>query len=294
MMLKKYTLLVLSALLLYSQMALTTEFSEPLKDGMTGMIYKENSYGDFYLDLKDVYESEISEKLTTFVVNHIHNNPQKAFVIHLDIEKFSLVPSLIKAGFKHHFTDETHTEWLIRNDSEVPYALTSMAISKVLLVDNGNVLLIEDIRRPNQWGLPGGQIMPGEFAEMAAMREAQEEVGYTVEEKDLKLIADLQRTQVDPYNVNVNIKFYMAKKFTGKLKTQESEVLQAQWIPLKDLLKEKTFSGLVIDDYLKMILKHVDENLKSVGRFELPDMRQLWKADEEKDPRDKLRLELVG
>jgi len=169
-----------------------------------------------------------------------------------------------------------------------------MSIAKVLLVDNDNILLIEDIRRPNQWGLPGGQIMPKEFAETAAARESQEEVGYIVDEKDLKLIADVQRTRVSPYDVNVNIKIYMAKKFTGTLKIQESEVLQAQWIPLKALLKEKAFSGLVLDEYMTMILKHVDQNLKSVGRFALPDLRQLWKADEERDPRDKLRLELVG
>lgn len=258
------------------------------------MIYKENSYGDFYLNLDGIHESELSEKLISFVTYHIQENPQKAFVVHLSVEKFSLVPSLIQAGFKHHFTDETHTEWLIRNDSEAPHALTSMTIAKVVLVDDGNVLLIEDIRRPNQWGLPGGQIMPGEFAETAAARESQEEVGYTVDEKDLKLIADVQRTHVSPYDVNVNIRFYMTTKFTGTLNPQESEVLQAQWVPLNAVLKEKAFLGLILDDYMIMILQHVDQNLKSVGRFELPDMRQLWKTNDEKDPKDKLRLELVG
>ena len=83
---------------------------------MTDMMYKENSYGDFYLSLDGIHESELSEKLTAFVAHHLQDNPQKAFVIHLDTEKFSLVPSLIQAGFKHHFTDEAHTEWIIRNE----------------------------------------------------------------------------------------------------------------------------------------------------------------------------------
>ena len=59
-------------------------------------------------------------------------------------------------------------------------------------------------------------------------------------------------------------------------------------------MKEEKFSGLVLNEYMRMILEHIDNKLKSVGRFNLPDMRQLWKAEEDKDPADILYLELVG
>ena len=194
----------------------------------TDITYKKNSFGDFYLNLEDVQETDASEKLKTFVTNHIDQNPQKAFIVHLDIKKFYLVPSLIEAGFKHHFSDEKHTEWLFRNDSEIPYPLTSISITKLVLIEHDKVLVVEDVARPKQWGFPGGQVKQGEFPEEATVREAQEEVGFAVDVNDLKFIADLQRIHVSPYNVNVNIKFYMAKKYKGDLKIQESEIKLAQ------------------------------------------------------------------
>ncbi len=291
---KRYIILILAFLILLPQINFAVKFSDPIKDKFTGIFYKKNSFGDFYLSLEDIQESAVSEKLKTFVANYIGPNPQKAFIIHLDIENFSFVPSLVEAGFKHHFTDEKHTEWIIRNDSEVPYPLTNISGAMILLIDNGRVLVVEDVTRPNEWGFPGGQVMPGEFAEATAIREAQEEVGFTIDEKDLKFIADIQRIHVSKYNSNQSSKVYMAQKYTGELNIQESEIKQAQWVPIKTLLEEKKFCGLILDEYSKMILQHVANGLQSVGRFELPDLRQLWKVDENKNPKDILYLELIG
>ena len=177
---------------------------------------------------------------------------------------------------------------------EVPYPLTNISGAMILLIDNGNVLVVEDVTRPNEWGFPGGQVMPGEFAEATAIREAQEEVGLIVDEENLKFIADIQRIHVTQHNANQSSKVYMAKKYTGELKIQKSEIKQAQWVPIKTLLEKEKFCGLILDEYSRMILRHVANNMQPVGRVQLPDLRQLWKADEDKDPTDILYLELIG
>jgi len=63
--------------------------------------------------------------------------------------------------------------------------MASYEIAAVLLVDRNGALLMQHRDEhapvsPNQWGLPGGRIEPGESPEEAAHREVLEETGLTV------------------------------------------------------------------------------------------------------------------
>lgn len=51
---------------------------------------------------------------------------------------------------------------------------------RIILVKKGRVVLVRHWYAPGVWTLPGGGVEPYESVESAAIREVQEEVGYTI------------------------------------------------------------------------------------------------------------------
>ncbi len=292
---KKYFLLLF--LFLLPSIVTSANFSKPVQDKETGIIYKKNEFGDFYLSFANLPQENISDQLSAFVENYSKKNPKKAFFVDLDIQKFGMIPHVAQANFKHFFTDEKHTLWVVYNNAEIPSPRTTICGTIVVLVEGDKVLAVEEATRRNQWGFPGGHVKQGEFPVQAAVRELKEEVGFTVNEENVKYIGDLQRVNANRFGANESTKIYMVKIYKGALKLQKDEIIQARWIPLQDLLQNESYDGLVLDQYNRQILKHIQNianNNPPGSRISVPDCRQLWKSEEERDSSDILHVELFN
>lgn len=56
----------------------------------------------------------------------------------------------------------------------------------VLFVNQDHALAVSRRNDPTKWGLPGGKVDPGETSIQAAIRETQEEIGFTVHAHELQ------------------------------------------------------------------------------------------------------------
>lgn len=111
--------------------------------------------------------------------------------------------------------------------------------ARAALLDGDRVLLLRHTYMPG-WHFPGGGVEPGETAEEAARREAEEETGLRVEGSMTLLGLYLQKheaTNRDHVAVYVGRQFREVKKFRAN-----GEIAEIGWFSF-DALPEDTNAG---------------------------------------------------
>jgi 8-oxo-dGTP diphosphatase len=79
--------------------------------------------------------------------------------------------------------------WMERLASAIVRPSYRVVAGAIIINDQGRLLLCKHTyRRENPWGLPGGDIKPGEDPAVAVRRELAEETGLAVEETRLILV----------------------------------------------------------------------------------------------------------
>jgi 8-oxo-dGTP pyrophosphatase MutT (NUDIX family) len=104
--------------------------------------------------------------------------------------------------------------------------------TRAVLLDGDRVLLLRHTYMPG-WHFPGGGVEPGETAEEAARREAEEETGLRVEGNMRLLGLYLQKheaTNRDHVAVYVGRRFRVVQPFRPN-----SEIAEIGWFPLDQL-----------------------------------------------------------
>ncbi len=103
----------------------------------------------------------------------------------------------------------------------------------VAIIQDGKILLTK--RRDFEvWCLPGGEVEAGESVAQAAIREAQEEVGFTIELE--RLVGIHSRPQW--LATGGHVVLISAKIVGGELKTQPEEVIEARFFSADELPTE--------------------------------------------------------
>lgn len=123
----------------------------------------------------------------------------------------------------------------------------------VLDEENGKVLLaMKKVRfGAGKWNGVGGRVMEGETIERAAMREAQEEVGVTVSEKDLEKRAVIQFSFENKPEWSRVVHVFVASRWAGE--PAETEEMAPRWFALDEI----PFESMWVDDrfWLPRVLK---------------------------------------
>jgi mutator protein MutT len=105
----------------------------------------------------------------------------------------------------------------------------------VLLIKKDKIFLTKRINtgyKDGEWSLIGGHLEGGETARQAAVREVKEEIGVTIEQKDLHffnvahLITNSER---------IHFSFFADKWEGNPMNNEPNTATEAEWFPINNL-----------------------------------------------------------
>lgn len=112
--------------------------------------------------------------------------------------------------------------------------------SYLLLIKDGEVLLLRRCNtgyRDGDYSVPAGHVEPGESLTQTMIRETKEEIGVTLNEKNIRVSHIMHR--MNEYQDRESIDtFFIAEQWTGTPENMEQEKCDdLSWFPISDLPK---------------------------------------------------------
>jgi 8-oxo-dGTP diphosphatase len=108
----------------------------------------------------------------------------------------------------------------------------------VVLMQGDKILLLRRYQTGYQdgnYGLPAGHLDGGESALTAAVREAQEEVGVTIDPADLELVHTTHRLAEEGDHERIDM-YFKAKNYLGEPNNMEPDKCdELRWVSLNNL-----------------------------------------------------------
>lgn len=135
----------------------------------------------------------------------------------------------------------------------VQHKILTVRRTRVALIrPDGAVLLVKNSLGNRKWTFPGGGVMRTESDEMAACREVQEELGVTIEQKELVPLGDMQMNG------------FVAPLFAVTIDEQRAQSISPQKIEIEAWRWTDINEGELSED-LQRVVHHVRGLLSAEG-----------------------------
>jgi len=155
----------------------------------------------------------------------------------------SLLEVAVKHGFKAHHATPRHitlSAWLPENQpNTLPGPACHYAGVGVAVVDaEDRILVVQELNGPlkgrGYWKVPTGMVEANEGLSEAARREVREETGVECEIQGMVCLRETHSLHVQ--RLTDLFFLFKARPLTTDLTPQDSEILQAKWMPLQEYL----------------------------------------------------------
>lgn len=145
--------------------------------------------------------------------------------------RYTLRRFLAHVGERARNQHQTNPSMLVHyNDIDSFIKKQPRSVVSLILDDRGNVLAVTRRHKPEDLGLPGGKIDPGETPERAVIRETEQETGIIIQDPEFCY----ERVDVTDGRVAW---CYRVTKWEGEPRQCE-EGIEVKWVPLARLLED--------------------------------------------------------
>ena len=120
-----------------------------------------------------------------------------------------------------------------------------------IVIEDGKVLLVK--HNQGHWGFPKGHVEGNETEEETAKREVKEETNI-----DVEIIKGKRYTEeyITNKGNDKEVIYFIAKKISGEIKKQESEIENIEWVEIEEVENRLTYNNS------KELFKKVLEEIK--------------------------------
>lgn len=251
-----------------------------------GIFYKTNRFGDIFPLWENISEKKLTEKLITFV--DTIKEKGAPIIVEIPHEKSPILNAIIKSNFTFYHANQNESQWIVKNGSSIPEPFTAIGGAHILVIKNGKILVVEERTRKGILGFPAGGAERGEFVRDTACRELFEEVGLIAQPQDLKLIALINRKKANKEGASIYGHGFIAEEVSGSLNLDQKEIIQAFWVPVKDLAEATEINHLKVSPYYNALARHIQSGCSHSYSLTLPDPRQTLVTY---DPSDTMNVE---
>lgn len=138
-------------------------------------------------------------------------------------------------------------------------------VAIILLNNKGELLLQKRAStkeiEPNKWAWHGGHVIAGETSMEAIIRETKEELGITLSENQIELLAELKRDKLP--NRQYTIAYYSVCNLSvDDFNIQKEELSEVKWFSFKD------FRDMIYSNHPDIMFKNNENTNKIISALE--------------------------